>query len=291
RETEAEPLPVETEAEDVAEPNPTPAVAADPSPEISTAAPEAPRSAAVAPRAFTRPADLAGPGAAAALPAGLTAPDTPASALGDGPLLVLATGLAPETSPLPARRAAPKPVPEPEEPETDPDVMAWSAQSGYPKPAPRPERPAPEPMPEMLTPIPAALNFIDAPPPPEEAPGLAEAIVTAPTPKSRPDRLGQEIERVVARVVDRTRNVPLVSSARSVRQAATQSGMPLDRTSLIGIINLSTGREALLRLPSGRYRRVGRGDVLDGWRVELIGRDAMQLSRSGERHTLLLVGR
>ncbi|MEM6904752.1 MAG: hypothetical protein AAF568_02555, partial [Pseudomonadota bacterium] len=238
---EAESLPVETETEDVAEPNPTLAAGAGPSPEISTAAPEAPRSAAVAPRAFTRPGDLAGPGAVAALPASLTEPDTPTSALGDGPLLVLATGLAPETAPFPARRAAPEPAPAPEEPEADPEVMAWSAQSGYPKPAPRPDRPAPEPTPQTLTPIPAALNFIDAPPPPEEVLGLAEAIVTAPTPTSRPDRLGQEIERVVARVVDRTRNVPLVSSARSVRQAATQSGMPLDRTSLIGIINLSTG--------------------------------------------------
>ena len=66
---------------------------------------------------------------------------------------------------------------------------------------------------------------------------------------------------------------------------------PLERTALIGILNLDTGRKALLRLPNGRYRSVIVGDVLDGWRVSLIGADAMQLTRGGEDMTLLLIDR
>jgi len=47
----------------------------------------------------------------------------------------------------------------------------------------------------------------------------------------------------------------------------------------------------LLRLPNGRYRSVIVGDVLDGWRVSMIGADAMRITRSGEDRTFLLVTR
>ena len=77
----------------------------------------------------------------------------------------------------------------------------------------------------------------------------------------------------------------------SIRAAATEQGLPLDRTALIGILNLGTGRKALLRLPNGGYRSVIVGDVLDGWRVSLIGADAMRITRSGKNQTFLLVNR
>ncbi|MEM7240152.1 MAG: hypothetical protein AAF501_20305, partial [Pseudomonadota bacterium] len=64
-----------------------------------------------------------------------------------------------------------------------------------------------------------------------------------------------------------------------------------DRTSLIGIINVGTNREALLRLPNGRFRRIGQGDTLDGWKVNLIGRDAVRLQQGAKEHTLILVSR
>ncbi len=66
---------------------------------------------------------------------------------------------------------------------------------------------------------------------------------------------------------------------------------PLDRTALIGIVNLGTGRKALLRLPNGRYRSAIVGDVLDAWRVSVIGAEAMRITRSGEDRTFLLVNR
>jgi hypothetical protein len=60
---------------------------------------------------------------------------------------------------------------------------------------------------------------------------------------------------------------------------------------LVGILNFETGRRALLRLPDGSYHYVIVGDVLDGWRVSMIGIDAMRITRSGADRTFLLVNR
>jgi hypothetical protein len=81
------------------------------------------------------------------------------------------------------------------------------------------------------------------------------------------------------------------STQRSTRAAATEQGSSLDQTTLIGILNLDTGRKALLRLPNGRYRSVIVGDELDGWRVSIIGPDVLRVTRGGEDRTLLLVTR
>ncbi len=81
------------------------------------------------------------------------------------------------------------------------------------------------------------------------------------------------------------------SAPPPVRGAASETGLPQGRVSLIGILNLETGREALLRLPDGEFRSVGIGDMLDGWRVSAIGVDALRVSRGAEERTLLLVTR
>ncbi len=80
-------------------------------------------------------------------------------------------------------------------------------------------------------------------------------------------------------------------SPGSVREAATEHGLPLNQVSLIGILDLESGRKALLRMPDGRYRSVVTGDTIDGWRVSMIGIDAMRVTRSGQDQTLLLVSR
>ena len=82
-----------------------------------------------------------------------------------------------------------------------------------------------------------------------------------------------------------------VAAPKPVARSADDVGLPLARVALIGIIHLQDGRRALLRLPDGSFRRVGRGDALDGWKVRLIGRDAVRLEQAGETRTLLLVGR
>ncbi|MDT8344144.1 MAG: amidophosphoribosyltransferase, partial [Thermohalobaculum sp.] len=60
---------------------------------------------------------------------------------------------------------------------------------------------------------------------------------------------------------------------------------------LIGILNLETGRQALLRLPNGRYERLAVGDTIEGWKVRGIDTDAMRLVRGAEERTLPLIGR
>ena len=76
---------------------------------------------------------------------------------------------------------------------------------------------------------------------------------------------------------------------RSVTDAARRTGLSLDETSLIGIIDAKTGREALVRLPNGSFRKVSRGDEIEGWRVSSINREAVRLTRQGQNRTLLLV--
>lgn len=79
-------------------------------------------------------------------------------------------------------------------------------------------------------------------------------------------------------------------SRGAVVDVATETGLVLDRTSLVGIVSLQSERQALVRLPNGRFRRVATGDDVEGWVVSRIGADAMRLSRGGQDRVLLLVG-
>jgi hypothetical protein len=156
----------------------------------------------------------------------------------------------------------------------------------------QPETPAPAPDPADIGPdnIGPDNTEVIAPADPEEPDPDAPtnlASLTAPMPKSRPAR------HKVPRKLPSISALPAITGIgpRSIRSAATEQGLPMDRMTLIGILNLEIGRKALLRLPNGRYRSVIVGDVLDGWRVSLIGVDAMRITRSGEDRTLLLVNR
>ena len=110
------------------------------------------------------------------------------------------------------------------------------------------------------------------------------AALSAPKPPTRPRGL---VVAQPARQVEPIRSF----APRSVRDAASQSGLALNQTSLIGIFDVQSGRHALVRLPSGTYQKVARGDVLDGWRVNSITREALRLSKQGQNRTLLLVSR
>jgi hypothetical protein len=109
----------------------------------------------------------------------------------------------------------------------------------------------------------------------------------APLPKSRPARLARRKEASPAI------SLPATAGAAGSEATAklTTKGLPLDRAVLIGIMNLNTGRTALLRLPDGSFHSVVVGDVMDGWRVSAIGVDAMRVSKDGQDRTLLLVNR
>ena len=114
------------------------------------------------------------------------------------------------------------------------------------------------------------------------------AALTSPTPVERPEHLSAPESQVASK---KTKAKPAEAgpSPASVSAAAAESGLQLDETSLIGVIDASTGRTALVRLPDGDFRKIARGDVLDGWVVSSIGRDRMKLTRQGRNRTLDLV--
>jgi hypothetical protein len=193
--------------------------------------------------------------------------------------------LAKSASPPRAPPAAPTVEPPPAAPSVEPPVTA-----------PTVEPPPAEP----------ATTVVDAAQPVEGT----EALLPAPIPVPRPARTDPDAPTKFASLISplpKTRpalpalprklpsvaTLPAITGAArpSIRAAATERSLPLDRIALIGILNLDTGRKALLRLPNGRYRSVMVGDVLDGWRVSMIGTDAMRITRSGEDRTFLLVNR
>lgn len=113
------------------------------------------------------------------------------------------------------------------------------------------------------------------------------ASATSPQPTSRPAGvvMPHELPSLVTLPA-------LTSNAKGApRPAVTEPGVPIDRTMLVGILGFENGRKALLRLPNGDYRYVIVGDVLDGWRISMIGVDAMRITRNGEERTLLLINR
>ena len=112
------------------------------------------------------------------------------------------------------------------------------------------------------------------------------AALAAPEPSRRP----KIFERAITQPKP-VASVAAVAIPRSVQSAARQRGLALDQTSLIGILDARDGRQALVRTPDGSFRKVARGDVIDGWRVSSISREALRLTRQGQNRTLLLVTR
>ncbi len=60
----------------------------------------------------------------------------------------------------------------------------------------------------------------------------------------------------------------------------------LKRVNLIGVYGTPSNRRALVRLPSGRYKKVKVGDTVDGGRVVAIGDSELRYQKSGRSLTL-----
>ncbi|HSF94702.1 MAG TPA: hypothetical protein VLA52_06705 [Thermohalobaculum sp.] len=221
--------------------------------------------------------------------------------------------LSPPSAPFPLA-AAPRPNPAPEPAPPDPDPVAIPAHPAEPAAVVASERPLPSPPGGR----PWRLTARSAPPPPLPGPTLAPPPVVAQAPGHRTAGIPVPLPRPAdypivitpkAQIAAAAAPLPKPRPARRARPAvaalpvlakpappkiargATQTGLPLDRTTFIGIIALNSGRKALLRLPDGSGRSVVIGDLVEGWRVSAIGAEAMRISRSGEDRTLLLVSR
>ncbi|MGR3676821.1 MAG: hypothetical protein ACU0AZ_02395 [Paracoccaceae bacterium] len=83
-----------------------------------------------------------------------------------------------------------------------------------------------------------------------------------------------------------TPKIPTTSSV--ARQATLDNALNLRKVNLIGVYGTPSDRRALVRLPSGSYRKVKVGDRVDGGRVVAIGDSELRYQKKGRNLTLLI---
>lgn len=114
-----------------------------------------------------------------------------------------------------------------------------------------------------------------------------QAVLASIRPQSRPSNFSgtvkQQQERQAAVAVPRTESVaPSIPTTASVARNATQSNaINLRKVNLIGVYGASNDRRALVRLSSGRYKKVQIGDRIDGGRVAAINTTELHYVKSG----------
>jgi hypothetical protein len=94
--------------------------------------------------------------------------------------------------------------------------------------------------------------------------------------------------RATGPAVARTSRVrPSGPTATTVARAATDNNaIALGQVSLVGVFGTASSRRALVRLPSGRFKKVSIGDRVDGGRVAAIGASELKYTKSGRTLTL-----
>lgn len=93
---------------------------------------------------------------------------------------------------------------------------------------------------------------------------------------------GQQVASIAPRTV-----TPKIPSSTSVaRQATVNNAINLRQVNLIGVYGTPSSRRALVRLPSGRYKKVKVGDTVDGGRVVAIGDSELRYQKGGRNLTL-----
>lgn len=136
------------------------------------------------------------------------------------------------------------------------------------------------------TPAPPAQNLASASP---------FAVASSVQPRAKPSNVPQLLRREPApqavpqpQAVSATAAVaPRIPSRASVTKRATQPNvLKLRKINLVGVYGSSADRRALIRLPSGRFKKVKVGDRIDGGQVRAIGDGRLQYVKSGRAITL-----
>lgn len=140
-----------------------------------------------------------------------------------------------------------------------------------------------------------------APPEPENdvSSATAQAVAVAIAPRSRPENLSTQPRRSASAslgipstattpAAPATVAPPIPSSASVARQATVDNALNLRNLNLIGVYGSASNRRALIRLPSGRYKKVKVGDSIDGGKVVAIGDSELRYSKNGRNLTLKL---
>jgi hypothetical protein len=75
--------------------------------------------------------------------------------------------------------------------------------------------------------------------------------------------------------------------SNTVARAATDNNaIALGQVALVGVFGTTSNRRALVRLPSGRFKKVSVGDRVDGGKVNAIGASELKYTKSGRTLTL-----
>jgi len=131
-------------------------------------------------------------------------------------------------------------------------------------------------------------------------PATRLAVASSRKPSQRPRNFARIVSRVqkqseqqteqqtsqVAAVAPRTVKPHIPSSASVAKTATVRNAINLSRVNLIGVYGKPSSRRALVRLSSGRYKKVKVGDRVDGGRVSAIGKGQLIYTKRGRNVTL-----
>lgn len=123
------------------------------------------------------------------------------------------------------------------------------------------------------------------------------AVAASPRPRLKPANIAQLAARAAPESTGTTTSAAAVPAAASVvpeipttasvaRQATIKNAINLNKVNLIGVYGTSSNRRALVRLSSGRYKKVQVGDRIDGGRVSAISQDELHYTK-GKRDVVL----
>ncbi len=118
------------------------------------------------------------------------------------------------------------------------------------------------------------------------------AILVSQRPRQRPSNIAQLAQKSktsegVAAVPASATVTPKIPTTASVaRQATIQNAINLKKVNLIGVYGTSSNRRALVRLASGRYKKVQVGDRIDGGKVAAISDQELRYVKSGKNIVL-----
>ncbi len=122
------------------------------------------------------------------------------------------------------------------------------------------------------------------------------AVKTSPRPRLKPANIAQIAARAAPDTSTTTAAVAVPAAASVVpdipttasvaRQATIKNAINLNKVNLIGVYGTSANRRALVRLSSGRYKKVQVGDRVDGGRVSAISEDELHYTKSGRNVVL-----
>ena len=142
----------------------------------------------------------------------------------------------------------------------------------------------------------AAAALASRPDPFESATGLAVTVSRRPAPKpSTIAAIAANARRDEVAAAKTAKPEPTAAASKfptnaSVAKRATvRNGMDLGEMNLIGLFGSSKSRRALIRMPNGKFVKVGVGDKLDGGKVTAIGTDTISYTKKSRSYTLKLL--